>query len=150
MLSDGLKRVFGLSQLFMRRNKQDEIVLMIAKVADDFLVSGKLDFIQEFMDRLQHQRFTVGKVVIDEHFHFNGCEIQQSRTGILECRSQGTWIDCDRNLSAEKGESRGSCTRMTRKPSHTGLWLEPCSTSETVSCLRLRCLYRSCSSVLAI
>ena len=81
MLTDGgLKRVFGLSQLFIRRDKQDRIVLLIAKVTDDFLAAGKLDYIHEFMDRLQ-KRFTVGKIVIDKRFHFNGCEIEQDRLG---------------------------------------------------------------------
>lgn len=81
MLSDGgLQRAFGLSQLFIRRNKRDEITLMVAKVTDDFLVAGKLEYIHEFMDRLQ-QRFTVGKVVVDERFHFNGCEIEQDQSG---------------------------------------------------------------------
>lgn len=75
MLSNGgLKRVFGLRQMFIRRSKQDEIVLMVAKVTDDFLVADKLDYVQEFVDRLQ-KRFRVGKVVINERFHFNGCEI---------------------------------------------------------------------------
>ena len=104
MLSDGLKRLFGLSQLFIRRIKQDKIVLMIDKVTDDFLVSGKLDYIHEFMDRLQ-QRFTVGKVVIDERFHFNGCEIQQSRNVNIRM-SMTRYLDRLRPISVSRARRK--------------------------------------------
>ena len=105
MLSDGgLKRVFGLSQMFIRRNKQDEIVLMVAKVTDDFLVAGKLDYIQEFMDRLK-ERFTVGKVVIKYRFYFNGCEIQQSPNGDIRM-SMTRYLDRLRPISVSRSRRK--------------------------------------------
>lgn len=67
------------SDVQTRRNEQEEIFFMVAKVTDDFLVAGKLEYIHEFMDRLQ-KMFTVGKV-INDRFHFNGCEIQQNQNG---------------------------------------------------------------------
>lgn len=54
MLSDsGLRRVFGISQLFIRRDKQNKIVLIVAKVTDEFIIGGSTNYIHEFIRRLR-------------------------------------------------------------------------------------------------
>lgn len=81
MLTDvGLTRLFGIIQLFIRRNRHDKIVLIIAKVTDDILIGGHSGYIREFITRLQ-ARFIVGKVVVGNTFIFNGCEIEASKLG---------------------------------------------------------------------
>lgn len=108
--SGGLKRVFGLSQLFLRRNRNGEIVLMVAKVTDDFLVGEKMEYIHEFMDRLQ-ERFTVGKVVGDGRFHFNGCEIEQDKHGNIR-KSMMRYLDRLRPITITR-------TRRKQRRAHT-------------------------------
>lgn len=76
----GLERVFGIPQLFVKRDQNDHISLIVAKVTDDFLLGGTIRQMQMFIDDLQ-KRFIVGKVAIDGKIHFDGCEIQQDMQG---------------------------------------------------------------------
>ena len=81
MLTIGkLERVFGLSQLYVRRNEQGRIAIVVAKVTDDFIIGGKVQSICDFVSEMK-KRFEVGKVVIDARFFFNGCEIEQDEEG---------------------------------------------------------------------
>lgn len=81
MLTTGrLLRIRGISQLFLKRNASGKIILLVAKVTDDFLIAGSLEQMKQFTDELQ-QRFVVGKVVINEPFIFNGCHISQNPFG---------------------------------------------------------------------
>lgn len=78
----GMERVFGLSQLFFKRNSRGEISLIIAKVTDDFLLETTCEETQAFTELMQ-KRFKVGKVIINEKLHFNGCEIEQDEPGSI-------------------------------------------------------------------
>lgn len=69
-------RVKGFSQLFTKRDYKSQMALFLAKVTDDFLCSGAPKTITQFMHHLGN-RFAVGKTVVDEKFHFNGCEVKQ-------------------------------------------------------------------------
>lgn len=60
------------SQLFVLRNPQKDITLMVAKFNDDFLCSGLVDIIDSFANKLS-DRFVVGKVILDSEFQSNGC-----------------------------------------------------------------------------
>lgn len=54
MMTQGkLRRVFGISQLFIRRTEQGEIYILVANVTDDFLIGGKTDHVHEFIKRLK-------------------------------------------------------------------------------------------------
>lgn len=84
MLSKGnLQRFYGLSQLFVKRNESANIILMIPKVTDDLLLTDTESNMQLFIADLR-QIWTVAKVMIDERFFFNGCEIVQDREGSLD------------------------------------------------------------------
>lgn len=76
----GMEIVFGVSQLFVKRNTCEDIQLLIAKVTDDFLLGGMNSEMENFTEMLR-QRFDVGKVIIDNKLHLDGCEIAQSNTG---------------------------------------------------------------------
>ena len=55
-----LERVFGIGQLYCKRNKERNIILLVAKVTDDFLVAGAIPLLHEFTKDLK-SRFIVGK-----------------------------------------------------------------------------------------
>lgn len=38
----GLARIFGITQLYVKRSKKNEITLLVAKVTDDFLLGGSV------------------------------------------------------------------------------------------------------------
>lgn len=69
-----IERVFGVSQIFFKRDEANKFKLIIAKVTDDFLVSGTREDITHFMDELSVM-FEVGKIRFEKDFHFNGCEV---------------------------------------------------------------------------
>lgn len=76
----GLQRVCGISQLFVKRDINGSLCLLVAKVTDDFLLGGSVEEMQIFVTELQ-KRFIVGKVVINQKIHFDGCEITQDGDG---------------------------------------------------------------------
>ena len=76
----GLVRIQGLNQIYVLRDSCGKIILIVAKVTDDFICGGAVQEITSFMEELK-KRFEVGKVVIDSKFHFNGCEIEQNAEG---------------------------------------------------------------------
>lgn len=63
----GCERINGLSQLFVTRNDQGPIWLIIAKVKDEFLCGGSIDSLKHFMQQIEG-RFDVGNVIINEPF----------------------------------------------------------------------------------
>ena len=84
MLSQaGMQRVLGLSQLFAKRDSNDNISLLIAKATDDFLLGGSVQEMEHFFEELR-RRFVVGKIVIDSKIHFDGCEIEQEPAGSIK------------------------------------------------------------------
>ena len=77
MLRDGkLERIIGLSQIFVERNTTGKVILIVAKVTDDFLIGGLVPAIKSFIYRMK-LRFQIGKEVVDQKFLFDGCEIEQ-------------------------------------------------------------------------
>ena len=78
-----LERVLGVSQLFVKRDKYGRVVLLVAKVTDDFLLGGSIDNMKAFLDNLK-QRFIVGKIAVDQKMYFDGCEIAQDADGNIK------------------------------------------------------------------
>lgn len=83
MSEGGLETVFGLSQLFVQRDKDGKIKLLVAKVTDDFLIGGLRPDVTSFIENMK-TRFVVGKSVIDSTFFFDGCEIAQDEYGNIK------------------------------------------------------------------
>lgn len=69
----GMERIDGVNQMFVRRDS-GRIKLLVAKVVDDFLITGRTEDIKAFMKELAEE-FEVGKTAIGGAFKFNGCEI---------------------------------------------------------------------------
>lgn len=78
-----LERVFGLPQLFTKRTPDGRICLLVAKVTDDFLLGGSVQEMQNFVELLG-KRFIVGKALIDQKIHFDGCELEQDICGNIK------------------------------------------------------------------
>lgn len=76
----GMERVTGVNQLFTKKDGE-RIVLIVAKVIDDFLIAGHRDDIRDFISDLRME-FEVGNTAIGGVFRFNGCEIQVSAAEI--------------------------------------------------------------------
>lgn len=78
-----LERVYEISQLFLKRDATGRVVLLVPNVTEDFLLAGKPEKIGQFMSVLR-KRFRVGKVIIDDRFFFDGCEVLQDNICIVD------------------------------------------------------------------
>ena len=76
----GLERVIGLSQLFLKRDANGNVIILVSKVTDDILLGVTKEAMQQFTNLLK-ERFEVGKIIIDDMIHFDGCEIRQDKQG---------------------------------------------------------------------
>lgn len=56
------------------------LVLLVAKLSDDFLVGGNLDDVDTFLKE-QHNRYALGKIKDWSVHNFGGCEIRVDRIG---------------------------------------------------------------------
>lgn len=75
MIQDvGMKRLLGAHQVFVKRDENGRLALMVAKTTDDFLAAGNKESVAEFFDQMK-KRFTVGKAIIADRMKFNGCMI---------------------------------------------------------------------------
>lgn len=75
-----LKRVFGLSQFFIKRNAGGKIIMFVVKVTDDFLISGTNNERKDLVEALG-KRFELSKITHGKRNGFNGCEIEIMRNG---------------------------------------------------------------------
>lgn len=73
----GLERILGIGQFYVKRI-EGKIILLLAKLTDDFLLSSTSTDMIDFIRRIQ-KRFVVGKVVVDQKILFSGCEIEQDQ-----------------------------------------------------------------------
>lgn len=86
----GLMRIYGINQLFVKRNSADRIILIVAKLSDDFLVCGKLSDVNKFLREIQ-KRFEGGKIGMGLTFHFGGCEINYDPNGDIILGIEAYW-----------------------------------------------------------
>lgn len=76
----GLERINGVSQLFLKRNNNGDISLLIAKITDDLLMAGRPSEMESFVEMLS-KTFKTSKVIIGDEILFNGSRIIQDREG---------------------------------------------------------------------
>lgn len=65
----GMYCVSGIDQLFVKRTPNGSILLLVAKVADEFLISGNLDLIEHVFNNLNYS-FYLGATRICTDLHF--------------------------------------------------------------------------------
>lgn len=75
-----MERVTGVDQLFVKRNIDGTILMMMAEVTDDLLIVGSRLYIESFVKKLE-KRFPISKAVLDVPIRFNGCMIKQDSRG---------------------------------------------------------------------
>ena len=81
MLSEaGLQRVIGITQLYRKRDANGEMVLLVAKVTDDFLMSGTQAAVTWFKEAIS-ARFEISKFLFDTKMFFNGACIDRDVQG---------------------------------------------------------------------
>lgn len=78
----GMKRLAGAHQLFIRRDHNEKLVLIVAKTTDDFLVAGEKGAIESFFGQMR-ERFVVGKAIIERKMKFNGCVMDVDEDGSI-------------------------------------------------------------------
>lgn len=75
-----LCRVSEVSQIVVRRTRENPISLMITKVTDDILMAGSINEMKNFVERIGN-RFVISKSKIDEEILSNSCKITQESKG---------------------------------------------------------------------
>lgn len=107
----GFQRVFGVPQLFSRRDSAGDIILLVAKVTDDILMAGTKEAMQQFSEEIS-SRFTVSKTIIDAPVKFNGCDIAPHADGSIEL-SMGTYMRGVEYISLTHDRRRQTHERAT-------------------------------------
>lgn len=69
-----MKRVFGVDQLFIRRVLNGSIGFLVAKLVDDFLLSGTESEITRFFDAID-KFFKLGVRYVGNKLQFIGCDM---------------------------------------------------------------------------
>lgn len=83
LISDmGFQRVRGASQLYIKRDRSGEIILILAKVTDDILMAGTI-VAMKWLSRQMDKRFGLSKSTIDGAIDYNGCRITQDVDGSI-------------------------------------------------------------------
>lgn len=78
MLNDmRFQRVRGASQLYIERDREGNIILIITKVTDDILMADTIEAMY-WLSRAMHKIFGLSKLIIDETISYNGCRITQT------------------------------------------------------------------------
>lgn len=72
----GFGRVFGVPQLFVRRDAGGRVILLLAKVTDDMLIAGSTAEVKAFITQISG-RFPISKAIVNDEIKFNGCDISQ-------------------------------------------------------------------------
>lgn len=70
----GMKRLTGAHQMFVKRNQDQKLTLIVSNTTEDFLVAVKKGAIESFFGQMR-EMFIVGKAIIEPNMKFNGCVI---------------------------------------------------------------------------
>lgn len=83
----GFERVQGASQLYILRNEDGTIIMLLAKVTDDMLMAGSPTTMNEFISKLE-QEFTLSKAIVNGPVIYNGCRITQDDDGTIQLSTE--------------------------------------------------------------
>lgn len=88
---EGFVRVFGVSQIFIKRNNTGEVTMLVAEITDAILKGGGLGQREDFAEHVKGI-FDVRKVIIDGAVHFNWCRLSKNVEGEVNCRWWSVYI----------------------------------------------------------
>lgn len=80
-----MRRVSVIYQLFLKRDTNSSILLMITNVTDDLLMVGTRPDLYSFVELLG-KMFSISKSLIDEDIRFNGYTIRRDDLATSTCR----------------------------------------------------------------
>lgn len=100
-----MQRVFGVDQLFARRRPDGNIVLLVAKVVDDFFMAGDLLEINHFSEHID-AAFKLGATSVDLHLKFLGCDINILDDGSVDL-SMADYLDRIRPIQVSRERRSG-------------------------------------------
>lgn len=76
----GFTRLLGMSQMYIKRDADNRIVLVAVIVTNDILLAGNIELLNQFAEEIS-TRYKVRKIIIDDMINFNGCQISQDSVG---------------------------------------------------------------------
>lgn len=94
MVDDGSctsKGFWGVPQLFIKRDNDANISMILAKVTDDFLMVSSANEITKFIEQIG-KRFPIIKAIVDDDVKFNGNDISQNQEGKIRL-SMDTYLN---------------------------------------------------------
>ena len=104
-------RIHGIPQMFVQRNEDGDIRLILAKVTDDLLIAGQMQHIEVFNKNIE-KRFPISKTVIDGQIKFNGAFIQQDSQGSIKLSMDGYMHEI-KHMHVDKARSKSGQSRAT-------------------------------------
>lgn len=82
MLTYGaLECILSIGQLYVK-HKEEKLILIVAKLTDDFLMAGSEERMKHFIATIGKQ-FVIWKSVLEQKILFSGCEMEQDRNGSI-------------------------------------------------------------------
>lgn len=101
----GMRKLTGAHQIFIKRDQDDKLLIIVAKKTDEFLVAGNKEAIESFFGQMR-ERFEVGKDIMKSKMKFNGCLLNVHEDGgvtlsMKEDMERLAPIDISRNLRKE-------------------------------------------------
>lgn len=134
----GLERVFGLSQLYIKRDTHEKI-LITPKVTDDILLASKIPALNAFITVIS-ERYAVWKSIINDEIYFNICSISQDTDGNIYMDSMN-FLNKIKQIQIEKPHRKHQNEKakkmeidMYRSLAGALLWLG-CALMPQASCL---------------
>lgn len=107
------EQVRGISQLFLKRAEDGSISMLLAKVTDDLLISGKTDVLKNFLQQLT-KKFKVSKSILDSQIDFNGCRITQDEEGNITMDMK-KYVDSIQSLDITRSRRKEANDKATEK-----------------------------------
>lgn len=82
------EQVKGVSQLFIKRDGNGGMEMILAKATDDTLFSSDISTMKDFSNKLSNSS-KVSKTLIEEPIYFNGCHIEQDeKENVTMCMNE--------------------------------------------------------------
>lgn len=73
-------RLLGMSQVYIKRDENNRVMLMAVKVTEDILLAGNIDRLKRLAEEI-YARYKVRKIIFNNAINFNRCKITQDNIG---------------------------------------------------------------------
>lgn len=76
----GCTRLLDMRQMYIKITEIDQRVMVAVKLTDKILLAGRIPDLQQFAKDIS-AKYKVRKIITDDDFNFNGCNITQNSRG---------------------------------------------------------------------